>query len=48
MTRQEVVDKSTDLIAPILGQDRTVALIDAVLDIDRLGDVQELRPLLQA
>jgi hypothetical protein len=31
MTRQEVVDKARDLIAPVLGAAQTGKLIDAVL-----------------
>ena len=48
MTRQEVADKSADLITPILGADRAGELIETVLGIERIGSVRELRRLLQA
>ena len=47
MTRQEVVEKARDLIAPVLGTSQTAKLIDAVLGLDRLPAVRELKPLLQ-
>lgn len=47
MTREEVVAKSRDLLAPVLGSDRTAKLIDATLHLERLKSVRELRPLLQ-
>jgi 2-methylcitrate dehydratase PrpD len=47
MTRTEVVDKSRDLIAPVLGMSTAQKLIDAVLAIETLKDVRALRPLLQ-
>jgi 2-methylcitrate dehydratase PrpD len=46
MTRTQVVAKARDLIQPDLGPARTDALIEAVLDIDRLPDLRQLRPLL--
>jgi 2-methylcitrate dehydratase PrpD len=47
MTRTEVVDKSRDLIAPVLGTSTAQKLIDAVLAIESVKDVRALRPLLQ-
>jgi 2-methylcitrate dehydratase PrpD len=47
MTRAEVVDKSRDLIAPVLGMSTAQKLIDVVLAIETLKDVRTLRPLLQ-
>ena len=47
MTRTEVVDKSRDLIAPVLGPSTAQKLIDAVLAIESVKDVRALRPLLQ-
>jgi 2-methylcitrate dehydratase PrpD len=47
MTRTEVVDKSRDLIAPVLGASTAQKLIDAVLAIESVKDVRALRPLLQ-
>jgi 2-methylcitrate dehydratase PrpD len=48
MPRDEVVAKSRDLIAPILGPETTTRLIDAVLKIESLKNIRELRSLLQA
>ena len=47
MTRQEVVDKCRDLVAPVVGGANAQRLIDAVLAIERLASVRELRPFLQ-
>lgn len=47
MTRSEVVRKATELIAPMLGAAATRDLIGTVLDIENVGDMRELRPLLQ-
>ncbi len=48
MTRIEVDAKVADLMAPVLGDAQTRELIDAVWDIEAVGNVRELRPLLQA
>jgi 2-methylcitrate dehydratase PrpD len=47
MTREEVVAKCRDLVAPRLGSQRSAKLIETVLTIESLRDVRELRPLLQ-
>ena len=47
MTRTEVVDKARDLIAPIVGTSTAQKLIDAVLGIESVKDMRQLRPLLQ-
>jgi hypothetical protein len=47
MTRDEVVDKARDLIAPVLGAGQTTALINKLLALETLHDVRELRPALQ-
>jgi 2-methylcitrate dehydratase PrpD len=47
MPREEVVAKARDLIAPVVGADKTQRLIDAVLTLERVVDVRTLRPLLQ-
>jgi 2-methylcitrate dehydratase PrpD len=47
MTREEVVDKARDLIAPILGAGTCSALIEKILAIETLNDIRALRPLLQ-
>jgi 2-methylcitrate dehydratase PrpD len=48
MTRQEVIDKATDLMNPVLGQAKTKQLIRTVFELEALPRVQSLRPLLQA
>jgi 2-methylcitrate dehydratase PrpD len=47
MTRYEVVQKARDLIAPRLGADKTARLIDSILNLERVKNILELRPLLQ-
>src|SRR6266436_2154484 len=47
LTRQEVVDKARDLIAPVLGSATSAALINKLLVLETLKDVRELRPDLQ-
>jgi 2-methylcitrate dehydratase PrpD len=46
MTRDEVVAKSRDLIAPVLGAAATAKLIEKALDLENVKNVRELRPLL--
>jgi 2-methylcitrate dehydratase PrpD len=48
MTRSEVGEKSYDLMAPVIGKARARKLCDAVWNLEKLGDVRELRPLLRA
>jgi 2-methylcitrate dehydratase PrpD len=47
MSRQEVVEKSIDLIAPILGKERGDKLVAAITGIEKIDNVLALRPLLQ-
>jgi 2-methylcitrate dehydratase PrpD len=47
MTRDEVVAKARGLMAPVLGAATTTKLIDRLLEIDKVKNVRELRPLLQ-
>jgi 2-methylcitrate dehydratase PrpD len=47
MTRDEIVAKAHDLIAPILGTAQCANLIERVLNLDRVKDIRELRLLLQ-
>src|SRR2546421_8109256 len=47
MTGEEIVAKSRDLIAPILGPAQCANLMDRVLNLERVKDIRELRPLLQ-
>lgn len=45
-TREWIVDKARTLMSPVL-EGRTDALIDAVLNIDKMDNILKLRPLLQ-
>jgi 2-methylcitrate dehydratase PrpD len=47
MTREQVVAKSRDLMAPVLGASGAAKLIERALDIDRMKSVRELRSFLQ-
>jgi 2-methylcitrate dehydratase PrpD len=47
MTRDEVVAKSRELLAPTVGAANATKLIDTVLNIERQTDIRQLRPLLQ-
>jgi len=47
MTRDEVVAKARELMAPVLGAAACSSLIERVLALDTVKDVRELRPLLQ-
>ncbi|MHB8500368.1 MAG: MmgE/PrpD family protein [Candidatus Acidiferrales bacterium] len=47
MTREEVIAKARDLIAPVLGAATCSALIEKVFALERVNDIRELRPLLQ-
>lgn len=47
MTREEVVAKAHDLIAPICGEAQCVNLIEKVLNVERVKNICELRPLFQ-
>jgi 2-methylcitrate dehydratase PrpD len=48
MTREEVGEKCYDLMAPVLGKNRTRGLIDKVWQIEKVSDTRALRPLLRA
>ena len=47
MTRDEIVAKAHDLIVPILGTAQCANLVEKVLNVDRVENIRELRPLLQ-
>jgi 2-methylcitrate dehydratase PrpD len=47
MSRDEVVAKARDLIAPVVGREKADRLIETVYAIETLSDVRTLRPLLQ-
>jgi hypothetical protein len=42
-----VVAKARDLIVPILGAQKSDTLIDKLLNLEKVKNVRELRPLLQ-
>jgi 2-methylcitrate dehydratase PrpD len=47
MTRDEIIAKARDLIAPILGTANSSNLIEKVFRLETVGDIREFRPLLQ-
>jgi 2-methylcitrate dehydratase PrpD len=47
MSGDEIVGKARDLIVPVLGAEKCSRLIDAVLGLERLATIRDLRPLLQ-
>ncbi len=47
MIREEVVAKARDLMTPVIGDAKCAKLIERVLEIEKMKDVRELRPLLQ-
>ncbi len=46
MTRAEIVAKARELMTPVLGAERSGRLIERILDIEKLKNMRELRPLL--
>jgi 2-methylcitrate dehydratase PrpD len=47
MTRDEVIRKARELIAPVFGPAKTTKLIDTVFRLETVKTVLDLRPLLQ-
>ncbi len=47
MSEDEIVAKARDLVTPVLGAATCDKLVAAVLGLERIKDVRELRPLLQ-
>jgi 2-methylcitrate dehydratase PrpD len=47
MSREQVIAKCRELMAPVLGTGQTGRLIERVMALDTVKDVRELRPLLQ-
>jgi 2-methylcitrate dehydratase PrpD len=47
MTTDDVKTKARDLMAPVLGKEKTAKLIDRIFALESVHDVRELRPLLQ-
>jgi 2-methylcitrate dehydratase PrpD len=47
MSRAEVIEKARDLIAPVLGREKSERLIETVYAIENLTDIRSLRSILQ-
>ena len=47
MTRDEILTKCRDLINPVLGESTCNALIEKILNLEKIKSIRELRPLLQ-
>lgn len=47
MSKAEVGDKAGDLMAPVLGAEKTTRMIEAVSGLEAITDIRALRPLLQ-
>ena len=47
MPRDEVIAKARDLIAPVLGTAACSKLIERMLELEKVKDIRQLRPLLQ-
>jgi 2-methylcitrate dehydratase PrpD len=47
MQRAEVIAKARDLMEPVLGKDAAARLIETVFEIERVGEIRNLRRLLQ-
>ena len=47
MTRDQLVAKCHDLMTPVLGATPSTRLIARVLELEKTGDIRELRPFLQ-
>ncbi len=48
MTAEEVEKKCRGLLEPVLGKDRSQELIDKIWNLERVGNMRTLRPLLSA
>ena len=47
MTREEVVAKARDLMAPVLGTTNAASMIEKMLGLENVKNIRELRPFLQ-
>ena len=47
MSREELVAKAQDLIAPVLGEPKCQKLMDTIFTLERVKDIRDLRPLIQ-
>jgi 2-methylcitrate dehydratase PrpD len=48
MSDEEIEQKCRDLMAPVLGDERTSNLIDRIWNLEKVKDMRDLRPLLSA
>lgn len=48
LTSDEIAEKATELMTPVLGAGRTKQLIETIAHLENLGSVRDLRPLLSA
>jgi 2-methylcitrate dehydratase PrpD len=46
MSDAEIEQKCTDLMRPVLGEERTACLIERIWNLDKVRDMREFRPLL--
>lgn len=47
MTREEVVAKARELMAPVLGAGKAASIVEKILGLEKVDNILELRPLLQ-
>jgi len=47
MSRDQVIAKARDLMSPVLGGAQATRLIERTLGLESVGNVRDLRPLLQ-
>jgi 2-methylcitrate dehydratase PrpD len=47
MTTEEVILKCRDLITPVLGATKCDRLINTIMDIEKVKDIRQMRPLMQ-
>jgi hypothetical protein len=47
MSRTEVMEKARDLIAPVLGSEKSGRLIDTVYAMEAVTNIRALQPLLK-
>jgi 2-methylcitrate dehydratase PrpD len=47
LTREQLIAKARDLMTAVIGEASTTRLIERVLEIEKIKDIHELRPLLQ-
>ncbi len=47
MTKAEVIDKCRDLIAPVLGTEKSAKLIDTVFNIEQVKNIRDIKTLIQ-